>query len=73
MKRINKETIKKTNENKKISSLPDVLIPADLQFILNVSIETVYNLLKTKKIKSFKIGRGYRIYKKHLIEYISQL
>jgi excisionase family DNA binding protein len=49
---------------------PDVLVPAELQKILRVSRSKIYDLLKTKEIRSKKVGTEYRILKKDAISYI---
>jgi len=48
----------------------DILTVKDLQKILGVSRKTVYELLESEKIRSFKPGRAYIIAKAHLIDYI---
>lgn len=48
----------------------DILTVEELIEILKVQRKTIYNLLKTKKIKSIRVGREYRITKKALQEYI---
>ncbi len=50
----------------------DVLTTNDIAKILSTSLQTVRNLIKSKQIKAFKVGRGYRITKKDLISYITQ-
>jgi len=48
----------------------DVLTPAQVAEILQVSEQTVYKLLNTKQLKSRRIGRYWRINKADLISYI---
>jgi len=48
----------------------DILIFDELVDILNVGINTTYNLLKNKKIYSKKIGREYKIPKVCVIDYL---
>lgn len=48
----------------------DILTVDDLIEILKVQRKTIYELLKTEKIKNIKIGREYRITKKALQEYV---
>jgi excisionase family DNA binding protein len=48
----------------------DVLTPAQVAEILQVSEQTVYKLLNTKQLKSRRIGRYWRINKTDLISYI---
>ena len=49
---------------------PDVVnIKEMCKMLGNIGIKTAYELLQTKQIKSFKIGREYRIPKISIIEY----
>jgi excisionase family DNA binding protein len=49
----------------------DILLPEDLQEILQVGRNTIYAYLKLGVIKSIKIGKKYRIPKKCLIEFLN--
>lgn len=42
----------------------------ELQTILSIGKNTAYDLLRTKKIKAFRIGRVWKIPKKSVEEYI---
>ena len=50
----------------------DVLTVKDLMDFLAIGKNTAYNLLKNGDIKSFRIGRCYKVPKKNVIEYISK-
>lgn len=61
------------NKSKKaeiLSSYQDILIFDELVEILNVGVNTTYELLRNKKIYSKKIGREYKIPKLCVIDYI---
>lgn len=48
----------------------DVLTIADLMDYLAVGKNTAYTLIREGKIKSFRIGRNYKIPKQSVIDYI---
>lgn len=50
----------------------DVLTTSEVAEILSVSNQTVRSLIRMNKIKSFMIGRGYRVTKRDLMKYINQ-
>lgn len=50
---------------------PDVVTPKDLQVMLGIGRNTVYELLRAGIIPSVKIGRQIRISKLAVIEYLS--
>ena len=52
------------------SEYDDILMPEDLQNILHVGRNTIYNYLSKGIIKSIRIGNKYRIPKKYLIDYL---
>ena len=56
---------------KMFSKYPDVVSIKELTVMLNVSKNTAYELLKSGKLKSIKIGKQYRIPKQFVIEYLS--
>lgn len=58
---------------KTLRDYPDVLNPANLCDILDISPKTAYALLKEKKIASIRIGRHYKIPKKAVITYLNKL
>ena len=49
---------------------PDLLSTDQLQEILNIGKNTVYNLLKKGSIKSIKVGRNYKIPKPYIFDFI---
>lgn len=48
----------------------DILLPGDIQKILQTGRNTVYNYLSEGKIKSIKIGGKYRIPKLYFLEFM---
>ena len=48
----------------------DILLPEDVQKILQTGRNTVYHYLAEGKIRSMKIGGKYRIPKLYLLEFI---
>lgn len=54
----------------KLDKYPDILIFDELVEILGIGENTTYNLLKSKKIYSKKIGKEYKIPKICVIDYI---
>ena len=60
----------KLNKAEILSSYQDILIFDELVEILNVGVNTTYELLRNKKIYSKKIGREYKIPKLCVIDYI---
>ena len=52
--------------------LPDYLSPSEVAEILNVHINTVYNLCKKGEIPSFKFGNSRRIKTESLINWIDE-
>ena len=50
---------------------PDVVTAEQMcQMLGGISIKTGYELLRTKKINSFTVGRSYRIPKAFILEYM---
>ena len=50
---------------------PDVVTAEQMcQMLGGISIKTGYELLRTKKITSFTVGRSYRIPKAFILEYM---
>lgn len=49
-----------------ISDYNDYLTPYEAAYELDVSLTTIYNLLKSKKIPGFKVGKVWRIPKDSL-------
>lgn len=52
--------------------LPLVLRVEDLTQILSIGRNTAYELVRSGKIKSFRIGRSYRITRDSIAEYLAQ-
>ncbi len=52
--------------------LPDVLTVRELSRILRSSINTAYQLVRQKKVKSIRMGRQYRIPRWAVVEYLEQ-
>lgn len=60
----------KTEKVEILKSYPDILIFDELVEILNVGVNTTYELLRQNKIYSKKIGKEYKIPKICVIDYI---
>ena len=58
------------NRQYKLDEYGDVLSPQDVHDILGIGYNKTYELLKTGAIKNFKIGRGRKIPKRCLEDYI---
>ena len=56
--------------SRKLDDYGDILSSQDVRAILNIGANQVYNLLKTGKIKNFKVGSVRKIPKWCLREYI---
>lgn len=53
------------------TNFPDVVsVDQMCQMLGDISKKTAYQLLQDKKIKSFFVGRSYRIPKIHIMEYL---
>lgn len=71
-----------SNDNNRLSTkesqrsfpgeLPLVLRVEDLTQILSIGRNTAYELVRSGKIKSIRIGKSYRITKEALTEYLAQ-
>ena len=59
--------------NKKLEDYGDILNPKDLHEILGIGYNKTYSLLKSGEIKSFRVGRGIKIPKSCLQEYIQNM
>jgi len=59
-----------TIELNNIDNLPTILRVEDLMPILSVGRNTAYNLVRSGQIRSFRIGRCYRITKDAVNEYV---
>ena len=56
---------------KSIEDLPVTLHVVDLMPLLDVGRNTAYELVRSGQIRSIKVGRGYRIPREALIEFLS--
>lgn len=57
--------------NKEIfAEYPDVVTPDDLQMMLKIGRNSVYDLLKNKLIKSIRVGKKYIIPKENVIDFL---
>lgn len=54
-----------------LADYPDALTVDEVVSILRVSRKTVYEQIKTGRIKAVKVGRSHRIAKENLIELLS--
>lgn len=52
------------------AALPNILEVKDLAKYLAISHNTAYNLVRSKAIRSVKIGRTYRITKEAVLEFL---
>jgi excisionase family DNA binding protein len=56
--------------NEIFKDYPDVVTPEDVQNMLHIGRNRVYELLKTNAIKSIKVGKKYIIPKKSVINFL---
>lgn len=49
---------------------PDVVSIEEIQQMLRIGKNAVYELLKTQKLKSIKVGKGYIVPKKYVIDFL---
>lgn len=52
---------------------PDIMTVSDIQQALGIGRNTAYKLLKSKQIKSIRIGNKYKIPKSCLVTYALQI
>ena len=52
---------------------PDIMTVSDIQRALGIGRNTAYKLLKSKQIKSIRIGNKYKIPKSCLVAYSLQI
>lgn len=57
-------------DQKMLEDYQEVLTIEDIMNILHIGKNTAYNLLKDGSIKSRKIGRQYRVFKVHMIDFL---
>lgn len=60
----------KENYKLMFTTYPDVVNIEQMKSMLGIGITLAYRLLKTRQIKSIKIGREYRIPKGNVISYL---
>ena len=58
------------NMNDLFSTYPDVVSIDEIQQMLRIGKNTVYELLKTEKLKSIKVGKKYVVPKKFVIDFL---
>ena len=56
--------------NDLFNTYPDVVSIDEIQQMLRKRKNTVYELLKTEKLKSIKVGKKYIVPKKYVIEFL---
>lgn len=54
-----------------ITDLPDVLTVKELPLILPIGLNSAYNLVREKKIKSVKVGSKILIPRQSVLEFLS--
>ena len=62
----------KNNEYRSFDELPLTLRVEDLMPVLGIGRNTAYELVRTKQIRSVRIGRQLRIPKDALIDYLTK-
>lgn len=56
--------------NDLFNTYPDVVSIDEIQQMLRIGKNAVYELLKTQKLKSIKVGKKYIVPKKYVIEFL---
>ena len=56
--------------NNSFSNYPDVVTPKEIQDMLRIGRNAVYELLKSGEIKSLRIGKKYIVPKSSVIKYL---
>ena len=52
----------------------DYLTPLGAAYVLNVSLTTIYKLIRTQQLPAFKLGpKLWRIYKQSLVDYLQNV
>lgn len=51
---------------------PNIVNAEDARKMLNIGRNKIFELLKTGKLKSIKIGRNYKIPKQYIIDFLNQ-
>lgn len=55
-----------------LEALPWVLTPNEVALLLNVGVDTVYELLRSNQLKHTRIGVLYRILKQDVLAFMGQ-
>ena len=61
------------DEINRFEDLPLVLRVEDLMPLLSIGRNTAYNLVRSGQIRSFRIGRCYRIPRDSVVEYLEKV
>ena len=61
------------NTNRRLDDYGDILTVHDVHDILGIGYNKAYELLKTKAIKNYKIGKSIRVPKKCLLEFLENV
>lgn len=56
--------------NDSFSDYPDIVTPKEIQDMLRIGRNTVYELLRSGEIKSLRVGKKYIIPKSSVIKYL---
>ena len=56
-----------------LEDLPLVLRVEDLMDVLSIGRNTAYELIRSRKIRSIRIGKSYRIPKEALVEFLNDV
>ncbi len=56
--------------NELFETYPDVVSIDEIQQMLRIGKNAVYELLKTQKLKSIKVGKRYIVPKKYVIDFL---
>ncbi len=56
--------------NSYFESYPDVVTPSDIQSMLHIGRNTVYELLREGKIAAIRVGKKYVIPKSSVVEFL---
>lgn len=56
--------------NELFETYPDVVSIEEIQQMLRIGKNAVYELLKTQKLKSIKVGKRYIVPKKYVIDFL---
>lgn len=56
--------------NELFETYPDVVSIDEIQQMLRIGKNAIYELLKTQKLKSIKVGKRYIVPKKYVIDFL---